>query len=188
LSLLEIKAPIAGTLVRVDARLGRSVEPNTVLAEVIDFDRLVVTARVPSREALLLKPGQPVGFGPGGPVTGTLVLVGRDIDPRTDTVMVRAAVPPDARLLPGQFLNIRIAAEERRDRLAVPIESLVIEDGRSEIAVVEGDRAARRPVTAGLRDGDQVEVDGEGLREGMTVVTVGAYGLPKESRIRIVGR
>jgi hypothetical protein len=33
-----------------------------------------------------------------------------------------------------------------------------------------------------------VEVDGEGLKEGMTVVTVGAYGLPKESRIRIVGR
>jgi membrane fusion protein (multidrug efflux system) len=188
LSLLEIKAPIAGTLVRLDARLGRSIEPNTVLAEVIDFSRLVVTAQVPSREALALKPGQPVNFGPDSVASGTLALVGKDIDPRTDTVVVRVSLPPGAGILPGQFLNIRIAAEERRERLAVPIESLVTENGRSEIAVVEGDRAAKRPVTAGLRDRGLVEVDGEGLKEGMTVVTVGAYGLPKESRIRIVGR
>jgi membrane fusion protein (multidrug efflux system) len=188
LSLLEIKAPIAGTLVRLDARLGRSIEPNTVLAEVIDFSRLVVTAQVPSREALALKPGQPVNFGPDSVASGTLALVGKDIDPRTDTVVVRVSFPPGAGILPGQFLNIRITAEERRERLAVPIESLVTEDGRSEIAVVEGDRAAKRPVRAGLRDRGLVEVDGEGLKEGMTVVTVGAYGLPKESRIRIVGR
>ena len=188
LSLLEIKAPIAGTLVRLDARLGRSIEPNTVLAEVIDFSRLVVTAQVPSREALALKPGQPVNFDPDSVASGTLALVGKDIDPRTDTVVVRVSLPPGAGVLPGQFLNIRIAAEERRERLAVPIESLVTENGRSEIAVVEGDRAAKRSVTAGLRDRGLVEVDGEGLKEGMTVVTVGAYGLPKESRIRIVGR
>lgn len=188
LSLLEIKAPIAGTLVRLDARLGRFIEPNTVLAEVIDFNRLVVTAQVPSREALALKPGQPVNFGQDSVASGTLALVGKDIDPRTDTVVVRVSLPPGAGFLPGQFLNIRIAAEERRERLAVSIESLVTEDGRSEIAVVEGDRAAKRPVTAGLRDRGLVEVDGEGLKEGMTVVTVGAYGLPKESRIRIVDR
>jgi membrane fusion protein (multidrug efflux system) len=188
LSLFEIRAPIAGTLVRLVARLGQPVETNTVLAEVIALDRLVVTAQVPSREALALKPGQPVNFGPDSVASGTLALVGKDIDPRTDTVVVRVSLPPGAGILPGQFLNIRIAAEERRERLAVPIESLVTENGRSEIAVIEGDRAAKRPVTAGLRDRGLVEVDGEGLKEGMTVVTVGAYGLPKESRIRIVGR
>ena len=40
----------------------------------------------------------------------------------------------------------------------------------------------------GRRDGDLVEVQGEGLTEGMTVGTEGAYGLPEESQIRVIGR
>jgi hypothetical protein len=43
-------------------------------------------------------------------------------------------------------------------------------------------------VKVGLRDGDLVEVEGVGLKEGLTVVTTGAYGLPKETRIRVIGR
>jgi len=31
-----------------------------------------------------------------------------------------------------------------------------------------------------------VEVKSDDLKEGMTVVTVGAYGLPQESKIRVV--
>ncbi len=38
----------------------------------------------------------------------------------------------------------------------------------------------------GLRDGKLVEVEGGGLREGMNIVTLGAYGLPPETRIRRV--
>ena len=37
LDLLRITAPIAGTVVRIDAALGQPVEPNTVLAEIIDL-------------------------------------------------------------------------------------------------------------------------------------------------------
>jgi hypothetical protein len=40
-------------------------------------------------------------------------------------------------------------------------------------------------VKAGLRDGDLIEVDAEGLKEGDTIVTVGAYGLPKETKVKI---
>jgi len=187
LALLEIKAPLRGTLVRQNVRLGQSVEPNAVLAEVIAFDRLVVAAQVPSPEAVLLKPGQLVDFGSDGPAGGSLVFVGKDIDPKTDTVLVRAAVPAGAGFKPGRFLGFRIACEERRDCLAVPIESLVTEDGKDAIAIVEGDKAVKIPVKSGLRDGGLVEIEGQGLREGLTVVTAGAYGLPKESRIRVIG-
>jgi hypothetical protein len=51
--------------------------------------------------------------------------------------------------------------------------------------VVEGDRAAQKPVKTGLRDGNLVEVEAEGLKEGDTIVTVGAYGLPKETKVKI---
>jgi hypothetical protein len=41
-------------------------------------------------------------------------------------------------------------------------------------------------VKTGLRDGTLVEIEGEGLREGQSVVTAGAYGLPKETKVRVV--
>ena len=187
LSLLEIKAPLAGTLIRLDARLGQSVEPNAVLAEVIALDRLVVTGQVPSREAGLLKPGQPVELGSGSPVGGELTVVGKDIDSQSDTVLIRASLPAGAGFQPGQFLKIRIISEERRDVLAVPEESIVRgPEGGTVLMMVEGNRAVPKPVKAGLRDGGLAEVEGEGLEEGLVIVTTDAYNITGETKIHIV--
>ncbi|MCJ7587589.1 MAG: efflux RND transporter periplasmic adaptor subunit [Candidatus Aminicenantes bacterium] len=189
LSLLEIKAPLAGTVVRINARLGQSVETNAVLAEVIALDRLVVTAQVPSREAGLLKPGQPVDLGQGSTAAGRLTVVGRDIDPRTDTVLVRASIPAGAGFKPGQFLTIRIVSEERRDVLAVPEAALIADSVGGDtgtIVLVEGDKAVRKPVKAGLRESGLVEVEGEGLKEGLVIVTTDAYGIAGSTKIHII--
>ncbi len=187
LSLLEIKAPLAGTVVRINARLGQSVEPNTVLAEVIALERLVLAAQVPSREAGLLKAGQPVDFGAGSDVAGKVVVVGKDIDPKTDTVLVRASIPAAAGFRPGQFLSIRIVSEERRDVLAVPEESVVTgPDGATVLMMVEGDRAVPKPVKVGLRDGGLAEVESEGLKEGLVIVTTDAYNITGETKIHII--
>jgi membrane fusion protein, multidrug efflux system len=188
LSLLEIRAPLAGTVVRISARLGQSVEPNAVLAEVIALDRLVVTAQVPSRDAASLKPGQPVVWGDGSTPAGKLTVVGKDIDPKTDTVLVRASLPAGGGFQPGQFLNIRIVSEERRDVLAAPDESVVPgTDGGTVLMVVEGDKAVPKPVKAGLRDAGLVEIEGEGLAEGVVIVTTDAYNISGETKIHIIG-
>ncbi|MGB8958869.1 MAG: efflux RND transporter periplasmic adaptor subunit [Candidatus Aminicenantales bacterium] len=187
LSLLEIKAPLAGTVVRITARLGQAVEPNAVLAEVIALDRLAVTAQVPSRDAAELKPGQPVIWGDGNGPAGALAVVGKDVDLRSDTVLVRASLPAGAGFQPGQFLSIRIVAEERRDVLAVPEESVVPGPGGGTVLmVVEGDKAIPRPVRSGLRDAGLVEVEGEGLAEGLVIVTTDAYNITGETKIHII--
>lgn len=58
--------------------------------------------------------------------------------------------------------------------------------GQSTLSIVEGDTAKKKVVKAGLRDGNLVEVEGEGLSEGATVVTLGSYALPEETKIRIL--
>ena len=85
-----------------------------------------------------------------------------------------------------QLFIFYVITEERYDRLAVPTESVVRADEGSVIAVVDGDIARQRPVKVGLREGSLVEIEGDALKEGMTVVTEGAYGLPKETKIRVV--
>jgi membrane fusion protein (multidrug efflux system) len=117
-----------------------------------------------------------------------VVFIGPEVDPAADTVRVRTSVPSASPLRPGQFVNLRITAEVHEGRLAVPVASIVTHEGVSEIAIVNGDQAVKRKVTVGLQDGNLVEVDGEGLAEGMTVVTEGAYGLPEQSRIQVIGR
>jgi len=195
LALLQITAPIAGTIVRIDAALGQTIEANTVLAELVALDRLVVSAGVPSAEAAGLTLGMPVEITTGGSpaepsvVASRLAFIADDVDRRSDTVMVRAAVPPGSTLKPGEFLGIRILAEERPDVLVVPEASLVTSADEGEwVVVVVGEQAHREPVTSGLREGGLVEVTGAGLREGMTIVTDDAYSLPPETRVHIVER
>lgn len=201
-ALLNITAPLAGTVVKVNAKPGDAVDLASGLAEIIDLDRLVVTSGVRSVDIANVRRGQLVTLmtessTPSTPAaetsgstktSGTVVFIGAGIDSTTDHVSVRVSLPKGAGFRPGQLLRVRIAVDERRDRLAVPVESVVTRGGASTIAVVDGDRAVRRPVTVGLRDGNLVEVVGEGLRAGLTVVTTGAYGLPNESRIRVVGK
>ncbi|MBI3798755.1 MAG: efflux RND transporter periplasmic adaptor subunit [Deltaproteobacteria bacterium] len=196
-SLLQIQAPLSGTVVKINARPGEAVDLNAALVELIDLDRLVVNAAVPSTEVYRLQLGQvvdvtggraiPGNTGASPPIEhGMIAFIGVQIDTKTDTVPVRVGIPAGSRLRPGQFVNVRIVVEERLQRLAVPAGSVVGVDGTSVIAVVEGDHAVQRPVMVGLRDGELVEIAGDGLREGMTVVTEGAYGLPKETRVRVL--
>jgi membrane fusion protein (multidrug efflux system) len=187
LALLEVRAPIAGTVVRIQVRLGQEVESNAALAEVIAFDRLAAAARVPAHDALELKPGQAVEWGEAGAAPGRLTIVGRDLDPKTGTVLVVAALPAGAGLKPGQFLAVRIVAEEHRDVLAVPEEAVVTgADGVPALWMVEDGKASPKPVKTGFRDAGLIEVEGESLAAGQMVVTTDAYMLTEETKIHVL--
>jgi len=109
------------------------------------------------------------------------------VDAATDTTLVRVSVSLDAGFRLGQFVRVRIITEERADKLAVPREAVYTDhDGQSTLSIVEGDKAIQKTVKAGLRDGNLVEVEGEGVKEGTTVVTLGSYALPKETKVRIL--
>jgi multidrug efflux pump subunit AcrA (membrane-fusion protein) len=60
------------------------------------------------------------------------------------------------------------------------------ENGKSVIALVKGDEATQTPVQTGLREDGWVEIEGTRLKAGDSIVTVGAYGLPEKTKIRVV--
>ncbi len=189
LSYLNIASPLSGIVLRLSAAVGQHVDATTVLAQVVDLDRLVVTAGVPAREIGGVAVGQRVLLGVGDSVAeGVVLVLGRDVDPATGTYRVQATVPAGTGFMPGQFTEIRIVAEEHEGVLAVPQGSVVTRpDEGTWIVVVEGDRAVRRSVTVGLRGDGLAEVSGEGVEEGVRVVTDEAYGLPEETAVRVVG-
>jgi membrane fusion protein, multidrug efflux system len=201
-ALLTIRAPIGGTVIRVLAKPGDSIDVTTVLGEVVDLDRLVVSAKIRSVDVPVLRRGQHVDVSPGRPEApeqastaapagaGTLTFISPAVDQATDTVLVRASLPRQSVLRPGQFVTVRIAYDEHRDRLAVPIDSVVTDPGGhgASIALVSGNTAAKYAVTVGIRDNGLVEIEGADLHEGAEIVASGAYGLPDKTRIRPIAQ
>ena len=187
LALLRVTAPLSGTVTRLDVKPGEAVDVNTTVAEVMNLNRLAVSAQIPMSEADGLKVGEAVQVLTRPPVTTTLSFVSPVVDTNNGTVLARAALPADSRLRPGQFVQLRVVTVVHAGCLAAPGESVVTgENGHSVIALVNGDEATQMPVQTGLREDGWVEIEGTSLKEGVSVVTVGAYALPAKTKIRVV--
>lgn len=187
LALLRVSAPLSGMVTRLNVKPGQAVDVNTVVAEVMDLSRLAVSAAIPASEATAMKAGQEVQVLTVPPVTTTLSFVSPVVDTNNGTVLARAALPADSGLRPGQFVQLRVVTAVHADCLAAPGESVVTdESGHNVIALVNGDEATQMPVQTGLREDGWVEVAGNGLKEGISVVTVGAYALPAKTKVRVL--
>jgi len=189
---VQLATPLDGVVARINVQPGQSVDLNTVVAEVIDLKRLVATVSVPTDEAVQLKVGQSADIYADNArkpaTTASVSFVSPSVDLKTGAAPVRLALPEESGLRPGQFVRARIVTEELTGRLVVPRESVVKVDDERVIYMVKDDKAIQMPVKTGLRDGNLIEVEAEGLKEGDTIVTVGAYGLPKETKVKITKR
>ena len=187
LALLQIPSPLSGTLVKLNVKPGQAVDATTVVAEVMDLDRLALNAQIPAAQAAQLRVGQTMEAQTDPPATARVFFVSPAVDRNNDTVLAAALLPPDSGLRPGQFVSLRVITGEHKDVLAAPAESVVTDsEGRQVIAIVSGEEAEQAPVTTGYRDQGLIEVTGANLHEGQIVVTVGAYGLPKKTKVQIV--
>ena len=188
LALLRVLAPMSGTVVHVNVKPGQSVDLPTVVAEVMDLNRLVVSAQIPAAEAGELKAGNPVEVLTEPPVTAELAFLSPTVDTNNNTVLARVLLPPGGLLRPGQFVALRIVTAVHVDCLAAPGESVVTdESGQSAIALVKGGQATQTAVRTGVRENGWIEVAAPGLKAGDVVVSVGAYGLPATTKIRVQG-
>jgi membrane fusion protein, multidrug efflux system len=190
LSYYSVSAPFSGTITGLKVSTGEYVDSNSVMAEIADLTRLVAVVNIPVSEASDLRSGQSAEIrtdNGGSPVSGMLAFLSPSVDAASGTVMAYVNIPPDTGLKPGRFVIARITCAEHRDCLAVPIASLVNDpDEGWIISVVEGGRSKRMNVKTGLRDNGMVEVESKGLKEGMTVITLGTYALPDNTNVRVI--
>jgi RND family efflux transporter MFP subunit len=188
LNSLEIIAPVSGAVTTLNVRPGQAVDTTTIVAGVMDLNRLAVSAKIPAAQAAQLQPGQEVQILTDPPVTASLSFVSPSVAPEDGTVAVWASLPAGNPLRPGQFVQFKIVSEVHTNCLAAPAASVVTDDdGNSTIPLVKGSgEADQTPVHIGLREGDWVEVQGTNLNVGDPVVTVGAYGLADKTLLKIV--
>jgi multidrug efflux pump subunit AcrA (membrane-fusion protein) len=179
--MLRIVSPIDATVIAVNGNPGESVDTTKVLIDLVGLDRLVVIVDVPVEESGSLVAGMPAQVVlPSNSIDGKIYFVGSEVDRKDNTIPVSIDLPPGSGLKPGESVDVRIVAEEHKDVLAVPKESVVAdENGDSFIALLSGDQATHKTAHIGLREGDLVEVQADGLKDGDLIVGNGAYGLAK---------
>ncbi len=180
----QVRAPIDGTLVAIDAASGQGVEEGQALFSVIDLDRVWLVAKVFEPDVPKVERARSATFAIEGyaePFTvdesnGKPVTVGRVVDARTRTVPVIFEVAnPEGKLRIGNFTRVVIATGAPRRVLAIPDTAIVDEAGKAiAFVMVEGEAFERRPLRLGIRVHGWTEVQG-GVAAGEHVVTQGAY-------------
>jgi membrane fusion protein (multidrug efflux system) len=181
LALLQIRAPFSGTIAKINVKTGEAADLTTPLAELIDLEHLVIAGGLPSAELTGIKTGQPIEIfqdGTTNVLSSSVSFVSPQVDAKNDTGIIRADLPGSSGVRFGQFVKFRIVTGERKNVLTVPIASVAKDpSGAVFVALIENDKAVLKPAQTGIREGDLIEVEGEGIEADKSVVTEGAYGL-----------
>lgn len=120
---------------------------------------------------------------------GTLTVVDNQIDSTTGTIRLKATFANDPqRLWPGQFVNVRLLAETRRNATVVPAPVVQRGPQGTYAYVIKDDQTVeQRPIKVGRMEDNKALID-EGLNPGERVVVDGQYRLQPGARISVVER
>ena len=182
---LEIRAPISGHVLKRDGVRGQAVEAGHVLAVIGDLDRAYFVGRLFEKDLSRVKAGGAaevrLNAYPRLVFPGLVETVGRQLDPAARTVTARIAIRnQDDLLKAGLFGTSRVVvdgAEPAVPRLVVPLGAVTQIAGRDVVFVQESPEAFEiHPVTLGRSAGGKTEVLA-GLRDGEQVVIEGVFSL-----------
>lgn len=208
----EVRAPVAGRVLRVAQASEGMVGLGTVLVEVGDTTQLEVVAPLLSTDALQVRPGSPVRIERwGGP--GVLQGRVRSVEPAAFTkvsalgveeqrvnVLIDLSSPAAqwAALGDGYRVVVRVLTREAEDATLVPVSALFplpVANGaapptaepaapRMAVFVVDKGRARRVPVVLEARGSTHAWVK-EGLQAGAQVVVYPPAALADGGRVRL---
>ena len=186
-----IRAPFAGRVGLRRVSVGSLVGPGTVITTLDDTNVMKIDFAVPERLLTSLRAGLSIKIDstayPGRRFDGRIAIVDSRVDPVSRAVMVRAEVPNgDGLLKPGMFLNVELLRDQR-SAIVVPEESLVPDQSRQYVFVVEGGKAVRREVHIGARRPGSVEIL-DGLRVGERVIVEGTVKVRDGGPVRDLAR
>jgi len=180
LSYARIVAPIGGIVESVSTQEGETVASSfaaPTFVTLLDLTRLEVWAYVDETDIGRIKFGQKAGFTvdtyPGHKFEGRVIAIHPQAEIRdnvVDYVTVLSFKPTrDYILRPEMTATVKIAVEQHKNVLALPVRAVRRESGQQFVLVRNGSRIARKWITTGIRNQTYAEIV-EGLGEGAEVV------------------
>lgn len=170
---------------------GDTVSANTPLISIVELDPVHGVIYVSEKDYVYLKLGQPAHLTtdayPGKIFEGVITLIAPIFQQATRQARIEMSIENhEFRLKPGMFIRATIVFERMENALIVPEQALTKRDNTDGIFIVNDDGQTVRwcPVKVGIREGERVQIECEGLRKGL-VVTLGQQLVDDGSSILI---
>ena len=185
-------SPIAGIVTTRTATIGRLVDTEEILFEVVNTATMWAEIEIPETEVNRLATGQRIVLTVDGlgerEFSGTLSYIAPEIDPHTRTAKGRISLAnPDVSLRANMFARARIEGSGTQASVLVPRSAVQNARGAQLVFVrlAEQMYEARR-VVMGPPEGELVEVSGR-ISPGDRVVTDGSFLLKTETLKESIG-
>ena len=181
---VQVLAPVTGRVLKIHQEFEGVVSRGQALLEIGDTRTLEIETDVLSEDAVKIKPGMPVLYerwGGEDPLAGQVQRVEpvgftkvSALGVEEQRVLIISDITSEAgqwqTLGDGYRVESRFILWENTDVLQIPASALFRIDDQWAVFVVDDNRAQRRPVTIGQRNGLFAQVL-EGLTEGEAVIT-----------------
>lgn len=188
LSKTTVRAPFSGTIGLRSISKGTYVTPTTLIANLVNTEKLKLTFAIPEKYASQMKVGTLLTFTTSNsnePHTAKIYALEPQVDIATRTLRMRALVEnKDGTLIPGTFANVTLPLESVEDALLVPTEALIpIQNGKM-IFIVKNGKAKEVVVETGARTDSVVRVL-SGVKVGDTILTSGVMSLRNGTPVNV---
>ena len=185
----EIRSPIDGRIGLANFTIGNLVSPSSgTLATIVSQDPIYVTFQASEADVIEYKrriaaaadknPHVTIHIKlPDGtmyPHPGLTNLLDVQVQPDTDTILVRAQLPnPQAVLIPGGIVGVVVDRGAPQSSLVIPQSAVQLDQAGRYVMVVGADKKVeQRRITTGVEQGRDIVVS-QGLKQGELVIVEG---------------
>ncbi len=180
-----LRAPVAGLVTALGARVGQEVDSGTPVVTLVDPERLAANVRFDAAAASRIAVGQVATVAAldagATPFRAVVLRTAGFLDPASQRA--EAWLEYGGGLAPGAFVRA-VVGVGTRDDAAVPRSALVKTDRGYRVFVVAEGVAHAHDVEVGVSDGDLAEIR-EGVTVGEQVVSAGAQELADGMRVAL---
>lgn len=190
LSYSGIFSPIDGVVTDRPFYEGELATANQPILTVMNLTKLIAKAHIAQTEAVQLTVGDKAEMevpGVRSSIKGSVMLISPALDPGSTTVEVWVeTLKPETDLKPGMNVSFNVTSKREEDTLIVPAAAVFQTPEGEDYVMLAGSegKAHQTKVEVGIRNKEFVEIV-SGIRGNNSVITVGGYALPDNTRIKI---
>lgn len=174
LSKKAVKAPFDGVIIKRHIETGEWLSPGSAVAAVGKDDFADIIAEVPEYVLAFVKKGMSVRVKTGGAeLTGNVFSIVPKGDVSTRTIPVKIRIRNAIGLIEGMEARLILPVGKKEKVMIVPRDSVITIFGNTVVFIAADAKAKMIPVKVAGYTGNKAGVHGEGLREGMKVVSKG---------------
>ena len=192
----EVRAPITGTIISRNVKVGDSVNQGTPIFEIVNLESTVAIIHVPEQYLPKLKPNMPARLisstFAGQIFEGYVKRVSPIVQARAGTIEIVVGISKLGSLRPGMWVDVELVLDSKDDALLIPKRSIVYDNDQifafKQYTDTNGVRRAKRfLVEAENMDKEHIEPKAN-FDVGDRIVVAGQIGLKDNQPIREVGQ